>query len=344
MQTNRIKLLDALKRCSIGLSSKEMLEQSNQFIFAKGQIVTFNDEIMVSTESPIDFNGAVPADDLLKMLGRFPDDTLEVINKSNEIIFKGKKRRAGITAVAEIQLPYTTVPSPDKWMKLGPDVFPLLLQASMTCGKDETQFLTTCVHITSDLIEACDNQRLLRATLKTGFTEELLIPASSLDAMRSLKPTRFSIGKGWLHFRLKDGTIISMRCSHEKYHENISEALKIKNGKKMQLPSNLKEIIERAEAMTELGYDARVTITLSEDGLMEIRARKENGWYEERKKTKYDGPALSFEVHPRFLAEVVSYTNKVELNAKRMKLITDKFQFVVSLQIKAEGESEDAEE
>ena len=43
---NRLDLLNKLNAVSVGLSKKELLEQSNSFIFAGKQLITFNGEIM----------------------------------------------------------------------------------------------------------------------------------------------------------------------------------------------------------------------------------------------------------------------------------------------------------
>jgi len=343
MQVDRVKFLATLQKASVGLSSRELLEQSNCFIFHGGDLITFNDEIMARAKSPIELEGAIPAKDLIGVLSKIPDETLEVIVRENEIVLKGMRRRAGITLASDIHLPINEVPMPTKWMGMGENVFPVMLQASLTCGKDATQYLTTCVHVTPELIEACDNNRMLRAELTTGFPNELLIPASSLDAIRGLTPKKFCIGKGWLHFQMDDGEVISLRCSYEKYFSGIDKALVIKNAEEIKLPANLKDIIGRAEVMAEgskvsaVGYDSRVTITIKE-GLIKVRARKETGWYEEQKRVVYSGPTLIFEVHPHFLMEVMERSRKVLLNNEKMMIKTDKVQFVVSLYTKEEEE------
>lgn len=274
MQINRKEFVNKLVQASVGLSKTEVLEQSNSFIFAHEDIVTFNDELMVRSPFQLGILGAVPANDLLKMLNKFPDDMIDFSIDGTEIRIKGKRKRAGLHYDEEIRLPVNTVERPTVWTAINPEVLAMLQRAAMTCGDDQTQFLTTCVHVTSDIIEGCDNWRLFRATLLTGFPEEVLIPASALRSLKGFPIEELAIGDGWCFFRTKDGVELSVRCSHEPYRLSVDKILEMEHGVELLLPSTLPEILTRASVMMGTGYDALVSVTL-EPGMMRLRARKE---------------------------------------------------------------------
>ena len=343
MKVNRVELLAALEEAKIGLSTKENLEQSNCYVFVGENLITFNDEILVRAKSPLDFDAVLTAADLVKVIEKFPDDELDVTRKENELVIKGNRRSAGITCQAEVRLPFDAVPKPDKWVKLTEGTGAMLQQAARTCGTDETQFLTTVVHIKPDRIEACDNYRLFRADGPTGFTDEVLIPASGLGGLGKLPIIRACQGKGWTHFRLESGTAVSVRCSHEKYHEGVDTLLDVKDGEEVSLPGNLEEIVGRAQVMNESGYDSRVSVAIAE-GEIVVTARKETGWYKERKKVTYRGPALNFDINPEFFVALLSRTTDVTIGSGRLLIAVDNIQCVVALTVaKADAEEEPAE-
>jgi hypothetical protein len=65
---NREEFLRNLESVEPGLSPREILEQSSCFIFQKGWIKTFNDEVACKIKSPLKLEGAVQAAPLLAIL------------------------------------------------------------------------------------------------------------------------------------------------------------------------------------------------------------------------------------------------------------------------------------
>ena len=332
MNINREVLVKALRFARLGTATRgETLEQSNAFVFVNQKLITFNDEIMTQSDSPMDITAAVLADEFLKVIEKMPDEELDVELKGDEIILKGTKRTAGITAFKEIQLPYDAVPGPDKWSKLGDGVLKMLQQAARTCGTDITQEMTTLVHITPKMIEACDNWRLFRAVMDTGFPEECLLPASSVTQIAQLDLRRVSLHEGWAHFRTADKQIVSIRTSKEKYHEGMDKLLDIGAAQDVRLPKNLADIISRTVVMMSAEEEPHVRIKLKE-GELTVESRKDSGWYRERKKIEYTGDVMEFDVHPKFLVEILQRTHKVQVGkAHRIKMEADGVQFVVAL-------------
>lgn len=333
MKVKRETLLDALQFAQLGLSTRgETLEQSNAFVFQDGCLITFNDEMLTRQPSPLgDLKAAVLAAEFQSLVAKLPDEELEVELKGEEVVLTGAKRSAGIAAFSKVLLPFDAVPQPEKWFKLGDKAFEMLQQAARTCDQAATMELTGLVHATPKLVEACDNFRLFRADTETGFPAEVLIPAGSLIKLQPWVITAVSVGEGWVHFRTDTKKLtVSVRCSHEKYHESMDALLQLgKDAQEVSLPANLGEIVERANVMQ--GENPKAEVKIEGDQLT-LTSRKDTGWYTETKKVKYSGKPLSFEVHPQFLVEVLARTRKVMVDRKRMKLEADGIQFVVSLQ------------
>ena len=341
-------LLERLNEARPGLSTKEVLEQSHCFVFSEGTLLTFNEDILVRTTSPVDFTAVVNAADLLGLLAKLPDDEVDIDLVEGEIRIKGmgspnkeggpsarksSGRRAGIAAATDILLPLNTVPIPEKWSRLGEGALGGILQAAKCCGNDEAQYLATCVHVTPELAEGCDNLRMLRWTGPTGFPSDCLLPAGSVNALEGMEVKKLAVAEGWCHFRVSSGAEISLRISSEPYHSEIDQVLKMKKPEKLLLPANLKEIIKRTEFAFGADADPVVTVALSED-LLTIRCRKEGAWYKERRAVEYRGRRLEFDINPQFLLEILERTREVAVDESKIKIAYDNIEYVATLTAK----------
>ena len=333
MKVNRKELLDVLTTASVGITKREVLEQSNSFIVDSENLITFNGEIFTKVASPLpDVSGSVPAEDLLALLAKFPDEELEVHTLKNELRVKGKKREAGITMSADVHLPFDDVPGPDVWTDV-PEALPsALVQAARICGRDEALPRTMEVHVTPDWVEASDNYRIFRSTITTGLKGEVLFPGTSIEMVGNLVFKKLSQppDTGWIHFQTKKGHQVSIRCSKGKYPD-LGKFLEVGEGKKVVLPENLSEILSRAEVMQD--FNAIVGVVI-EDGLLTLSARKDQGWYKESKSIDYDTvwPPIKFEVNLRFLQEILKTTRKVTVSENRMRIRSGETTFVVCLE------------
>lgn len=331
MKVNCKELLSILKVSAIGLTNREILEQSNTFVFKDKELITFNGEISTRHENPLDFDAVIPAEDLIKILMKFPDEEIDINKEREEVVFKGKRKSAGILCFSEVHLPFDTIPIPKKWKSINKETNEMFIQAARTCGKDETQKQSTEVHVTPHRIEACDNFRIFRVEMETGFSEEIMIPASSIHALKDISLIKSSIGEGWIHFKTDTNHQISLRCDYTKYID-LDPILEIKEYQEVTLPDNLGDIIERAEVMNEGDYDSRIEVNI-EEGHLTIKSQKETGWYKERKRIKYSGIPLKFNIHPKFFTEVLQKTHSVMIGNNKLKFKMNDIIFMVCLEM-----------
>ncbi len=334
MKVDRKELLKTLTISAVGLTKREILEQSNSFVFTEMNLVAFNGEVFTKTKNPLPHvRGAVPAEDFLALLAKFPDDEIEVKTTESEIRIKGNKRAAGITMSVEVHLPYSDIPGPGEWKELPPELIGAILQASRVCGKDEAQPRTTEVHVTPDHVEACDNFRIFRATMETGMKGELLVPAASITSVGGIAFKFYSVKNGWLHFLTKtDGCRVSLRCSSGAYPD-LSPFLSFKKPKKVKLPGNLTDILARAEIMKD--YNSLVHISIA-DGEITVKVRKDSGWMSERKSVEYADDPLKFEVNLTFLQEVLAKTRNVQIEDRHLRIKSGNTVAVLCLEVVSE--------
>ncbi len=333
MRINREEFLKQLESVIPGLSVKEIIEQSSCFIFKDGTVNTYNDEIACSQKSLLKIEGAVPAMPFVSVLRKLKEDELDLdVNDSgSQILIKAKSKRSGINMEQDILLPIEAVDKPKGWKRL-PDNFADAIAIVQPCaGSNDAEFAMTCVYITSNWIEACDNHQVSRFRIKTDVEKSILIRKESLKHIISLDMVKFSETKHWIHFRNSDGLVLSCRHWADEYpSDDLSKVLQMK-GEPLTLPKGLKEAVEKAEIFSaENAEDNNVIINLKK-GKFKITGKGASGWFTEIKKSKYEGKSLQFTIPPKLLVELVQHYNDCEVSENRLKVSGGKFVYVTVL-------------
>lgn len=331
MRINREQLLRNLEAVVPGLATREAVEQSSCFVFRDGKVVTFNDEVACSTDCEVGFDGAVAAKPLVDLLGKLSEDVLDIApsESGGEIIIKGKRRRAGISMEAEISLPVGSVEVPDKWADLSPEFADAVGVVQQCASKDPNQFALTCIHITPDCVEACDNFQLARYPLKTGIRKACLAKRDSLKHVTGLGMTQVSETRTWVHFRNPTGLVLSMRREVMDY-ENLDSILDME-GTPATLPGGLAEAVAKAEIFSAENSENNVIIVSLRPGELRIKGIGATGWYEERKQVKWEGESMAFSITPKLLIDITARTNECYIDGGRLKVDGGKFTYVTSL-------------
>src|SRR5262245_34318554 len=114
MKINREDLLKVLESVRPGLTQAKSglnqgIEQGDHFCFTGSEILTFNGELACRTASPLRkvVQGAVPAEPLLDVLRKRPEEELEIECDGSRLDIVGSKgsRRSWLNMEAEVSLP-----------------------------------------------------------------------------------------------------------------------------------------------------------------------------------------------------------------------------------------------
>lgn len=332
MRQDREGLLQRLEAVAPGLATKEAVEQSSCFVFRGGRVITFNDEIACSIDCELGIEGAVAAKPLLDLLGKLAEKVIDVRpNPANEgeLLIKGKRRRAGITLEANITLPVGAVETPGEWTDLDPEFADAVGVVQQCASKDQNNFHLTCIHLTPEYVEACDNFQLARYPVATGVERPCLVKRDSLKHVTGLGMTQVSETKTWLHFRNPTGLVLSVRREQLDY-EDLAPILTME-GTPTTLPGGLAEAVAKAEIFSAENSEHNVVIVELRQGEMRLKGVGASGWYEERKDVKWEGAALTFNIAPKLLVDITARTNDCFIAPGRLKIDGGKFVYVTCL-------------
>ncbi len=328
-------LINALESVKSGLAGKEIIEQSTSFIFRNKNIIAYNDEICAMTKSPIDIEGAVEADPLLKLLNKIKDDTIEVdIDENNEMKIKGKNFNTGIKIENEIALPVDEIEVPDEFESV-PDNFSHLAKlACLTASKSLNMALLTCVHLESDKIESCDNERITICKMDREFDHDILLPAKSFSSIVKENIVGMSIDDSWAHFKTDEDVILSCRLFYNKDDEyvDLEEHIPDDEGRKITLPEEIEEIISRADIFgkDQDSGDRYAHISIKK-GKLKVSAQNDSGWYKESTKVK-SKETIVFSINTDFLRDILKITNQISVIDDVLMFSSDDYTHIVKLE------------
>jgi hypothetical protein len=331
-KVNREAFLHTLESVWPGVAPRAILEQSNCFIFQKGRVLSFNDEVFCKAPSglPKEFTGAVEAQPLLDLLRKLPEEELGVSWGEGALVLSGKRRGADIRMEAEVTLPVDQVERPETWSPVRPNFLEAVGLVQQCAGKDASQFRTVCVHVHPQWVEASDDFQLSRYTLKTGLTAPVLVRQTSIKHVVSLGMTELAETATWLHFR-RDQLYLSCRRYVDDAYD-LSPFLKIPKGEQIALPKGLVEACDKATVFSADSEDKQVTVLLR-PGKLRLEGVGAAGRYWEAKKVTYQGPPMKFQVAPELLSALVTNHNEAEITPDRIKVVSDRFTYVACLSV-----------
>jgi hypothetical protein len=330
---NRTLLLQALEAVEPGLSARATVEQSNMVIFRNGFVITYNEEICCRYKAPVpkEMQLAVCGKPLLELVRRLPDDDLTLIQTPAELQLIGSRRKGGVRLEKDILLPYGAVEKPETWKPI-PEEFRSALDMACECvSKDESHFSLTCVHITPNGVEACDNFQMFRFKVRVPTEGEFLLRKDAARHASAIGATYMAETKSWVHFRNNEKLILSCRRYEEEYPVLDGE-FKNFRGTSAKFPGGAAEAAEFGAVFSaENPDDDRVTVTLGE-GRFTVRGDGVSGWASESTKyTKWHGPPLSFGISPKLLTSIIERRRVCEVSPKRIKTASGSWTYLACL-------------
>lgn len=343
MEVSRKALLEALEAVRPGLSAEATIEQSDCFVFQNGRVFTYDDEVACSTACSLDITGAVKARPLLDLLGRLPEEMLDLSVQETELCVRGQRRKAGVRMEHDILLALGSIdwPAEEDWQDLPKDFVEAGEVVRQCVSRDGGAFALTCVHITPEFIESCDTQQATRYPMATGFQQATtLLRSRAILHIGTINPTKFVESESWIHFQNANGLCLSCRKYSEEYPD-LADILAI-DGTPVSLPDGLSTAADTANIFSKDTPDKdanQVEVTLSNHRLV-IRSRGTDGWYQEVQGVDYEGTTMAFQISPALLKSVLARSQECVLSSNRLWIDAGKFTYVTALTVKSEQETE----
>lgn len=337
MKINKDQLQKALEIVKPGLANKEQIEQSTSFAFIKGRVITYNDEISLSHPvEGLELEGAILAENLYKFLTKIKKEEIELELEGNEIVLTSERAKAGLLLQMEIKLPLEEeIGKKSKWVPLPVNFVTDLAFCMTVCTRDMSLPVLTCVHVNKDgFLEASDSYRIARCELGEAMPiGTFLLPAISAVEVVKLKPNKIASGKGWVHFKTEEGTVMSCRVFEDKFPSTAG--FFSNEGVRVILPKTTEEILARAQVFSKREHllDEWITITI-EEGKFKMESKSDTGWFREEAKIRHEGDTIKFDITPYLLKGILAETRGFRYKTDKLTFQGERWFYVSTLRQK----------
>lgn len=332
-RVNRKRFLEQLEYACAGLSPREIIEQSNCFIFKDGRILTYNDEITCSIECSLPIEAVVDGPSLLRLLKLMDETYIKIEVDDSVLVVTGHRNEACITLEQKIYLPISDVPEPEHWELLSDDFREAVETVAPCASTDETQFTLTCIHFTPTHIEASDIYgQLVRYWIETGIKQPMLIRADSLILIAKHDMTEFCITPEWIHFQNDEGIRMSCRDStaYTSQYPNVDKLLELE-GTPLTLPEGLRKAIARTGIFSASNADNDHVLIDLTGKTMKVSGDGAYGHYEEKLELDDPAPDVSFRVSPKLIDQFAKKYESCEVSPIQLKVDAGAFVYLACL-------------
>lgn len=333
LKVDRRLLIDALNKVVPGLTTEEVLEQSDCFVFQNGRIMTYNDEVCASV--PFQFggwNGAVKSQKLLQILNKMEAAEIKITITDNEVRISSSKSRLGIPAQQAVTLPVQEVRPPeensDQWKDVPQDFTTALRFCMFSTAKDgKSEPVLNCIHISGDYAESCDDSRSTRYKMSGKMEHDLCIPRNTAVELSKLVITKVAVDASFIHFLTEDKVVFSRRKTCSGYPD-LSGFFEVQ-GTEMILPETLGETLMRAGIFSSDNDNNYVEIVVA-SGVMTVTGKGNGGWFQERDKVHFPED-IRFFINPTFFKEALSVMQSILVADNRICMNGERFSHAVCL-------------
>lgn len=323
-----------------GLASRDIVEQSTSFVFHNGMVKTFNEELYCECPSglPKDLSGAVVAKPLMNVLSKMDDEFMEVDTADpRKLVLKAGPRTLKLAMDPDIRLPLDKVEAPGEWKPLPGSFLDALLLTHDCAGRDEDEFVLTCVHMTDEYMEASDTAQVARYRLKSGIAKgkPVLARRRAVTALPTIDLSHLSQTDKWLHLRNGDGLRVAVQNHAGEYTYPTQKAAFFLEGagKPIELPKSLVRALDRAAVISAENPDADyVHMELRPGKGLRVKGVAGDSLYAEVKKVKYDGPQLAFAVSPKLMQRIVKEYTSCQITKDKLIVDGDQFRYCAALE------------
>ena len=316
MEVNREDLLDVLNLVRPGLSQKEVIEQSNHFIFNKDEVLAYNDELLISYPFDIEIQCTVDASLFLKLISKMKHEHVSIELKEEKLEVWDEKTSAHIPIVKDSEI-YEYIRNVTKelpkadWHRLSQDFIEGLKLCAFSADTDRTNGTLTCVRVEGEDIMSGSRNRCSWYKMDKKVEENFYVEAALIEELSKYKDiSSYTLSKAWAHFKSESGVTFSARrvipLDLLPFREPFEE---FPNGVRIRIPADLKSSIETVNIVNEgeQGADKWVTLIINSE-MITCKAETTKGAIFEE--VPFDKPIgidkkVQLVMNPIFLVEVL---------------------------------------
>lgn len=338
MQLKREELLHALNTIKPGLAIKSVIAQMENATFTGEDLIAYNDQICVLFPFKTDFEASVKFDDLYKIVSKIPTEDLALNVVANELQITTESTKAGLNLSMEdeiansVQSIIDQLPNAENgltWQELFPEFREGALLCIPAAESDTSKGVLACLYANNNDLICSDNKRVSWFELKNSLNSEFFIKATTVKEFAQFDFTSFCVSESWINFRMDNGAIFSTKLIRGKGLDYFKKVFEGFDEKEIELPENLREIIDAASVMADDKDEKRMRIEFRGDEVV-CSTRSVRGWIEKITKVNYkDKTPVEFRVDAKLLQQLVGQQMTMRLGKNKSLFSNGQFKHVL---------------
>jgi hypothetical protein len=330
---NRQEFVDMLKICMHGIDKAGESPQSDHFVFADGQCITYNHYIAIfHPASYIDFNVAVKAQEMFKLLNRIKAPEMDVSSTtSNKLALTTKHTRTDVAADYDITMPYKLFNIEREFKPICSEFLHALHSSMPVASEDKAQLALCNIYIQGNKMYACDGFKFIEHTLKDEYMSFGILPKLA-KIVTDFKPNAYDTDGYFVYFKNTDnGAILCVRVEQVLHYPTDSfDKVFAFDGAIVPLKHQMYEMVINSEIFADMEEGIRTITIQTKEGTMIISGKGFNGTHKERIKIDSD-VEISFTIDSTFFKSAVKLWNEIIVGSEWVKILGDGFRYTSAL-------------
>lgn len=261
-------LLEALSIVKPAVSTKDFQLILKCFIFKDNKILGYNGEVYVETQFESEWNCAIPADLLYKLLITLPPTQEINITVDDTIKIKAGKVKAEIPMLSIDDFPIIETSEEGTKFELSGNTIDAIDKCMTFMSKDETQPAYGGVYVDNQYVYATDGFRLARCKTESEFS--LFIPRTFCALLVNMKPPHIYLHENHLKCstrRVKAySTVLSPEHKPPDY-ASVFDSTTLSKERLIEIPPEVSDALTRGIIFTEGMIDKCCKLTFNKDEL-----------------------------------------------------------------------------
>jgi DNA polymerase III sliding clamp (beta) subunit (PCNA family) len=339
LKINKKELINILDKVKPGLSTKELIENTNKFYFTGKEVITFNDEICTRVPYETDFVGTVNAQKFFDLLNKIQTPEIDLTFDEKEIKVQAKKAKAGITLDPDGVLPIEELgelPNPKEFKSIPKNFVDGIFMSSFCVSTDSSNPILSCLYIDGKSIMSSDSYKVFKYELNKKM-KSFLLPAFNIQSIKKYNINKYALTDAWIHFKTTENFILSIRIYPSTEYPDIKELFDGVQGDSFSFPDTTQNILDKAIIFCDGAFDIDTVLNVQIKGKkLTVSSKSDDGWFKESTVSKTKLDYLQFDVNPNFLKQILKLGNDciIDKEQKRVLFKGDDWKYLFSVDVK----------
>jgi DNA polymerase III sliding clamp (beta) subunit (PCNA family) len=355
MKVNRKEFLQLLNRLLPGVSVRDLIPQTQCFIFNKGEAFTFNDCVCIKIKTALQLNCAIQAKELYLLISKIEDEEIEIEQKGNTLVIATDTGQ-GTISIQDIAISISHIPDPlhskIKWIPISEDEWNQIYQGLSVCvhtvSSDYARAKLTCVHFKKNKIESSDGNNVTLFEVDSAPSESFMIPEGAVRALLQFDSfdqygvvhKKDSPLKYVFFMDTDSGMVLSFTTYDELYlnfeKQGIYKLCELK-GEHIQFRiRSMLSAVERARIFTkDMEFEEKIHISM-DSNCITIQGQGEKGKWKEKMRSRHKGKEVSFQIPPSTLLYLLKdreFTEGVLVDYNKILFKQDNLTYITMVQV-----------